>query len=167
MTAVEFPDMFRFSRQVVITLTTSHRLRHLTRLRTAHSGGCWQRSVLCSLVVNDSNELRWRSVTQSWRSLTLSKAADRHSLVMRGMMVFFNDVYSTSPANVGIIPRHSSYNDKTTTCIETVRCYCTHIISQLELLGLETFCGKLNANGEIFPGEIFPNTEISQTNLTL
>jgi len=28
---------------------------------------------------------------------------------MRGMIVFFRDVYSTSPANDGIILRHSSY----------------------------------------------------------
>jgi len=36
--------------------TTSHWLKHLIWLRTAHSGSCWQCLVLCTLVLQDNNE---------------------------------------------------------------------------------------------------------------
>jgi len=69
------------------------------------------------LPVNSAVQIIYRIVSYSRQkstniSLTLSKDADRHSLVMRGMIVFFSDVYSTSPANVGIIPRHNSCTNK-------------------------------------------------------
>jgi len=34
--------------------TTSHWLKHLIWLRTAHSGSCWQCLVLCTLVLQDN-----------------------------------------------------------------------------------------------------------------
>jgi len=84
----------------------------LSRRRTHAKQRCEQSPI--QALTRPSVEQLCHQSLQPWVDdvLTLSKDADRHSLVMRGMIVFLSDVYSTSPANVGIIPRHNSCRHK-------------------------------------------------------